>query len=786
MGQHPVTAAADRQPIIVILSTADYDSDVWTNKQHLASRLAADFDVLFIDSLGLRQPRINKADFERVQRRVRRRTSSTPSREGRPRPERLTVLAPQVVPLHAFGPVRWVNRWLLGRQLRRALSGRPYILWTFSPISYDLGRRARKTVYHSVDLLHTVEGIPTKTTLREEQRLVRTADHVIASSSGLKDHLESIGAADVLLWENVADTDLFSSAAATVGDKREHRMIFAGNLTPAKIDIPLLESVAETGLPLAIAGPASIDGLDSSDILRLLDRPNVTYLGSLSLADLADAVSRSKVGLIPYVLDEHTQGIFPMKVYEYLSAGCAVVSTPLASLTSRPATASLTIAPRDTYVDAASRALRSWTLEASANNIAAALPHSWPSRARSALDLVSTPLTAQSLPRRVLFVSRSTSRHPGAGGMETSMSTLAKTFQQLGASTALLTTALAADARGSLDGVDGHAEVWPVPTRKPGKYSTAWWRGAPADARWRAWRPDLIVSEGDAAASIALSTDIPIVVHSHGTTMLEASSALSSAGLSGVPRAALNLARTPSRLLLLRRAAAVLAVGDAVRESLLKPPYALPPQKVTVLPNAVDTVRFRFNPETRAATRLELGIGAAIPVALSLGRLSYEKGVDVSIDAIAATSNAHLVVAGDGPDRQALESLAGELGVGRRVHFLGNVLPTAVPSLMHAADVLLFPTRRKEGSPMVTLEACAAGLPVITTVNAVPPRALPDSAVHVVATGATDELTERMLGVFALSAASDRSSLLPEQFWSVQQGAHLVDFLSGTGALSGV
>jgi len=93
---------------------------------------------------------------------------------------------------------------------------------------------------------------------------------------------------------------------------------------------------------------------------------------------------------------------------------------------------------------------------------------------------------------------------------------------------------------------------------------------------------------------------------------------------------------------------------------------------------------------------------------LILGRLSPEKGLDVVFDAWDGVGT--LVVAGDGPDRRRLESVAPP-----GVEFRGTVDPDGVPALLSGARALLFPSQCYEGSPRSVVEALAAGLPVVAS-----------------------------------------------------------------------
>ena len=93
----------------VLLSTADWDHPLWTNKQHTASSLAdLGHRVLYIDSLGVRAPRGDRSDARRIIRRLRRGLRA-------PRLVRtnLYVISPLVLPGHSTGLFGRLNRWSL-------------------------------------------------------------------------------------------------------------------------------------------------------------------------------------------------------------------------------------------------------------------------------------------------------------------------------------------------------------------------------------------------------------------------------------------------------------------------------------------------------------------------------------------------------------------------------------------------------------------------------------------------------------------------------------------------
>ena len=100
-----------------------------------------------------------------------------------------------------------------------------------------------------------------------------------------------------------------------------------------------------------------------------------------------------------------------------------------------------------------------------------------------------------------------------------------------------------------------------------------------------------------------------------------------------------------------------------------------------------------------------------------VARLEHYKGIDVLLQALVLVQaqgiRLTMRVAGDGAERQALESLARTL-VLRDVHFVGAVAPDMVGDELREADLMILPSRG-EGLPLAIVEAMAYGLPVVAT-----------------------------------------------------------------------
>lgn len=137
--------------------------------------------------------------------------------------------------------------------------------------------------------------------------------------------------------------------------------------------------------------------------------------------------------------------------------------------------------------------------------------------------------------------------------------------------------------------------------------------------------------------------------------------------------------------------------------------WGLDPRRVSVLPNPAPEIPDLAD---REELRAQLGMeGAELVFA---GRLGPQKALARGLEAVAAVPDVNLTIAGDGPERVALERLAAELGLAQRARFLGSVPRETVLCLFRAADASLLPSAW-ENFPHTVVEALALGCPVIAT-----------------------------------------------------------------------
>lgn len=147
----------------------------------------------------------------------------------------------------------------------------------------------------------------------------------------------------------------------------------------------------------------------------------------------------------------------------------------------------------------------------------------------------------------------------------------------------------------------------------------------------------------------------------------------------------------------------------------LRHQWGIPAHRIHVISNWVDVSRFEHL-NGAAQIRADLGLPSQATLVTVAARLSPEKGHAVLLKAAAQIRarypRAHYLLAGEGPLRQQLETLAGELQLQDIVHFLG--FRDDIPQLMSASDLVLLPSLA-EGVPGTVLEGMASGKPVIAT-----------------------------------------------------------------------
>lgn len=260
----------------------------------------------------------------------------------------------------------------------------------------------------------------------------------------------------------------------------------------------------------------------------------------------------------------------------------------------------------------------------------------------------------------------------------------------------------------------------------------------PDAARLRDFRPALVhahfATDGLSALPMAEALDVPLVVSLRGYDVNRSRAALFGSGRPSWMRYALF------RRQLQERGDLFLAVSDALRRRAIA--QGFPAARTSTHYNGVDLHRF------------QPGAGSDGTTILHVGRLVAKKGTAVLLRAFAMLRATHpearLAVVGEGPLRARVERLAGELGLGSSVAFLGALGRDEVVAQMRDAAMLAAPslTARDgdaEGLPNVVVEAMACGLPVVATDHGGIGEAVADGeSGFLVAEGAHEPLANRL------------------------------------------
>lgn len=233
----------------------------------------------------------------------------------------------------------WLSRLVVGRASRALPS--PRVTWLYDP-------RATWAIERLGDIFGVydcVDDYAEQAAGRRNRALLATADRAAAAAARLvfttttalrdrhlptnpRTHLVGNGA-DFEHFAPAADRAL---AAADVAELPRPVLGFAGNILAAKLDLALLAALAEDGATRTILLVGPVEAAIEAELRSLTGRPNVVWTGLVPYEKLPRVVAAFDVGLIPYVENEYTRNVFPLKLFEYLAAGKPVVATGLPEL----------------------------------------------------------------------------------------------------------------------------------------------------------------------------------------------------------------------------------------------------------------------------------------------------------------------------------------------------------------------------------------------------------------------------------------------------------------------
>lgn len=373
--------------LVVIASGTSWD-DTWLSEKHLAVQLSRHAPVLFVDpSLSVLTP-LRKPALRDSLRGPRLRRLA----------DNLYRLTPLTVPGIGRPVLREIGELATRRAIRRATralggSVRALIVGSLDRV-FDSCPADVKILYGTDDWLAGQElmNVPVGWLRRREPAQLAAADVIVTVTEQLAERWSGDGRSIVVI-PNGVDTDLFgdvdagpAAAEVTLPDPIAG---FIGHMSE-RIDLGMLEQVADTGVSLLLVGPRQLT-FDIERMSALFERPNVQWVGPQPFERLPSYMRRITVGLTPYTDSDFNRSSDPLKTMEYLAAGRPAVVSDLPSVHRIPAgLVEIASGPEDFARRTLALLQQPADAELARRRTEYAQEHSWEARALQFLTLIES------------------------------------------------------------------------------------------------------------------------------------------------------------------------------------------------------------------------------------------------------------------------------------------------------------------------------------------------------------------------------------------------------------
>ena len=313
----------------IIIFSNDWGGDP-LSKHQIALRLARKNRILWVNSMGNRNPTVSAHDLRRAGKKLWHFF-----RGCRPVADNIFRFCPLVLPFHGSRVAQWINRWFLSWSLRRAsrkLGFREPITLTFVPNSAGVvgSLCERLVIYYCVDEYSQFTGANRDAILAMERELMEKADLVVVSASRLYETKRASNTNTVLITHGV-DVDHFRTACADGTPIPEDARGLAGpvigfyGLIEDWVYVDVIRHMAASRPDWSFV----MIGEVKTDISALRSLPNVLFTGRRDYKSLPGYCKKFDIAVLPFVVNELTLAANPLKLREYLAAGLPVVATPL-------------------------------------------------------------------------------------------------------------------------------------------------------------------------------------------------------------------------------------------------------------------------------------------------------------------------------------------------------------------------------------------------------------------------------------------------------------------------
>lgn len=334
---------------IICLSSQKWDKDLWTNKQHIMDRLQNNYPVMHIDYGFEHFPAWFLENFKK------RNLSSYFKLGIHQRKKNLYIGKTLSLPIISYLPINYSLRegWDFYFKVRQAKwfltkhGVENSIIWVYHPGFAPYLKEFTRSliVYDCVDDYATFPEYTKNKKLKkwitdQEKQLCQYSDIIFTTSSYLFDIKHSQYPEKSYYVHNVGDYDHFSlvqsdkcTSVKKVSNIKGKKICFVGAISDYKVRIDWIYDSAKINpeFNYILIGPIGLSD-KNTDVSILKSLPNVYFFGKIDYSLLPSFLKSIDVCIIPYKVDGHTKGVFPIKFFEFLATGKPVVISNLPSL----------------------------------------------------------------------------------------------------------------------------------------------------------------------------------------------------------------------------------------------------------------------------------------------------------------------------------------------------------------------------------------------------------------------------------------------------------------------
>lgn len=307
-----------------------------SSTQHLIKRLAKNRQVLWVNSIGLRQPKLCLRDIHRVIHKVIKRVSTIFSTlnvktNTVDTPANLHVINPLTIPAPKSNIARTVAAFLLRQQIRpniKNLKLNKPILWISVPTAADLigDLDEYKVIYYCGDDFSGLAGVDHQTVVNHEAKLIEHSHLIITASDALCNKFSTAPSHPLCrTLTHGVDFELFSTPVERAHDLPSNTKPIAGFYGSLShwLDIDMLADV----IGLLPHWNFVFIGKQEADMTKIYSLDNAYFLGPKPHHELPKYVQHWQASMLPFRDNAQIRACNPLKLSEYIAAGIPIVST---------------------------------------------------------------------------------------------------------------------------------------------------------------------------------------------------------------------------------------------------------------------------------------------------------------------------------------------------------------------------------------------------------------------------------------------------------------------------